>query len=494
MKPRWLLFASFALASLMALEAYSADLSDIATVVNRTSHHASSVDLTGSNNDTLSNVEPSKTLLLLDTDGPGMITHMWFTTSGFAGHRAPLRDLVLRIYWEGSRVPSVEVPLGDFFGMGHGRVYPVRSLPINVGADPRAMNCYWPMPFYKHARIELKNVGEQSIRKVFHNIDYELGPIPPKQGLFHAEFRRIRELPSQSFENNMTGEENYVIMDTQGEGQYVGCFLFVDSAPGGWWGEGDEMIFIDGDKKPSINGTGTEDYFCEAWGFDQVTGFPFYGLPLLDGKLPDGWTQTSVYRFHIPDPVRFKKSIRVTIEHCWREKVANDYSSVAYWYQLQPIGRRASLPVGEDFQPRIHRPKTPSKHGSYALNATVLEPDLRRAGYAARSITTSYRDVRSGGVLRIEPADRPVTVEVFHFIPGDYRVDVQLFPQPDGGPVKIGLKGQKVLIVDHVDLKNNVFSLGVARVGKDGKLVVEFQSSSPFAVGAIKAVAVARMK
>jgi hypothetical protein len=465
----------------LSAAASATDLADLATVVDRTSHRASSFDRTGGNADNVQSLEPGRTVVLLDVDGPGVLTHVWMTVSAFEGHSTLLRDLVLRVYWEGSAVPSVEVPLGDFFGLGHGRAYPVQSAPINVGADPRALNCYWPMPFHKHARIEVTNRGERNIRRLYYNVDYELGPIPPRQGLFHAEFRQVKNLQPQLIEGNTTGKDNYVILDTKGEGQYVGCFLFVDSAPGGWWGEGDDMIFIDGENEPSIVGTGTEDYFCEAWGFDRVTGFPFYGLPLLD-KLPDGWMQTSVYRFHIPDPVRFKKSIRVTIEHGWPGKVTNDYSSVAYWYQLKPVAAREPLPEPADCQPRKHETATTGRPASFSWCATRAEPQLRRAGIAARAVTTGYREARGGGYLRIDAPNRPVRIEVP--VPGQglYQVRAILLPVDRGSAVTIGLENQSPRTATQIDAKGTTVDLGTVQVGRDQNMVVTVQSAGPVGI------------
>jgi hypothetical protein len=467
----------------LAAPVVAADLADLATVVDRTSHRDSSFDRTGGNNDNIMSFAPGQSVVLLDTDGPGIVTHMWFTVSEFRGSPGHgLRDLVLRIYWEGSKVPSVEAPLGDFFGMGHGRTYPVKSLPINVGANPRAMNCYWPMPFYKHARMEIVNTGKQSIRRIYFNIDYELGPIPPNQGLFHAEFRSIRNLAPQMLVGNTHGKDNYVILDTKGEGQYVGCFLFVDSAPGGWWGEGDEMMFIDGEEKPSIVGTGTEDYFCEAWGFARVTGFPFYGLPLLD-KRPDGWKQTSCYRFHIPDPVRFKKSIRVTIEHGWHGKVKNDYSSMAYWYQTKPVASRSPLPAGEHNQPRNHeKSRKAGRAASIQWSAYLAEVGLREKGVAARAMTAGYGKCRSGGYLQIDSPLQPVDLTPPLLVPGKYHVQVRLL----GGEGKLAailVAGEDAAtMVKDPPEEGEVVDLGEVAVGDDGRLTIKVRSEKPIAI------------
>ncbi|MBN2021315.1 MAG: DUF2961 domain-containing protein [Pirellulales bacterium] len=465
----------------------AADLADLPTVVDRSSHRASSFDRTGGNNDNVRSFEPGTTHVLLDTDGPGVITHVWMTVSGFPGHDLLLRDLVLRIYWENAKVPSIEVPLGDFFGLGHGKAYCVHSAAINVGANPRALNCYWPMPFAKHARIEVTNEGARSIRRIYYNVDYELGLVPANQGLFHAAFRRVKELQPQNLVGNTSGKDNYVILDTQGQGQYVGCFLFVDSAPGGWWGEGDEMIYLDGEETPSIIGTGTEDYFCNAWGFRETANFPFYGIPLLE-KQPDGWLQTTVYRLHVADPVRFKKSIRVTIEHGWPGKVINDYSSVAYWYQLTPVARREPLPLGPANYPRTHAapPKEPPKPTSFRMSATQVEAPLRAAGVAARAMTVGHGEGLGGGYLQIDAPGKPVKIPVNVAAPGKYRVVVRLLDVGQDVPVTVGLAGQPAKKLDKIAPRQPAVDLGTIEIGEDRTITIEARSPAVFAVDWIK--------
>jgi hypothetical protein len=406
-----------------------ADLSQLATVVPRTSHRASSYDESGGNTDNVTGLAPGEVHTLLDAKGPGKVTHIWLTISPHHGHTTLHRDLVIRMFWEGSKAPSVEVPLGDFFGQGHGKEYKVASLPVNVGSNVRALNCYWPMPFYKHARIEIFNAGTRSARRIYYNIDYELGEIPPNQGLFHAKFHRIHELAPEPLDGNTHGEKNYVVLDTKGTGQYLGCFLFVDSAPGGWWGEGDEMIYINGEKKPSIVGTGTEDYFGNAWGFDGVANHPFYGVPFLEQQ-PDGWKQTTVYRLHVPDPVRFDKSIRVTLEHAWPGGKSYDYSSVAYWYQLESSARREPLIAREENQPRLHfdpkaKARAKEKPMSAVISGTEFEPALRAAGVDVRVLTTEKRDAFAGGLMEIVEADHWVELPLPQVAPGNYRVTVE---------------------------------------------------------------------
>ncbi len=460
----------------------SSPLDDLATVVERSSHRASSHDLTGGNVDNIESFAPGATHTLLDIDGPGRITHLWFTIGPFPNHPTFLRDLTLRIFWEHSAVPSVEVPLGDFFALGHARQYTVESLPIAVGINSRALNCYWPMPFQRHARVELVNNSLRSIRRVYYNIDYELGPMPPDQGLFHALYRRDRELRSQSHTGNTTGADNYVILDTAGTGHYVGCALFIDAQPGGWWGEGDDMIFIDDDATPSIIGTGSEDYFCNAWGYNESFSYPFYGAPLLE-KRADGGSFTTVYRWHIADPVRFRQRLRVTIEHLFGGSAVNDYSSVAYWYQTEPIAQRELLPFDQDNHPRPHPPATTQPATSPAIvevDGTELEPDLLRREIPARAITASLgAGFQGGGWLRVETGGKPLRLNIPVPAPGSYRLHLKPVGNIIEGTLRIELEGGQQALMQRMEGHERevpYLDLGVAEA-VDGRLTVILDGS-----------------
>ncbi len=436
---------AFAVVLVFGASAMAAGLAGLATVTEHTSHRASSADPTGGNEDSMVTFVPGETRTLLDVDGPGRVTHMWFTAARFANHVTLFRDMTIRMYWENSPVPSVEVPLGDFFVLGHGRAYAFTSAPICVGDNNKALNCYWPMPFRKHARIELFNHGQRSIRRVYFNINYELGPQPSDQGLFHAEFRRDANLRTQKHEANKTGQDNYVIMETTGRGQYVGCALFIDAQPGGWWGEGDEMIFIDNAEKPTIIGTGSEDYFCNAWGFQKVFSNPYYGCPLLE-QLPDGSSLTSVYRWHIPDPVRFDKHIRVTIEHLFNPKVVNDYSSVAYWYQTEPVKQRLPLPPADKNQPRSHAVAATQPATTIEMSATDLEPAIRAAGAKVRCVTANlWAGYESGGYLEIQLPQDPMEISIPVPADGRYRLRVKPVNTLIDRQIQLGVKGGKTV-------------------------------------------------
>jgi hypothetical protein len=289
---------------------------------NYRSKRASSYDRTGGNQDSIV-IEPGKTAILAEIKGPAAIHHMWVTIAGEAFYG---RKIILRIYWDGEDAPSVEVPIGDFFGVGHGLNRNFTSLPIVCSSDGRARNCYWYMPFRWSCRVTVTNEGTKPVDAFYYYIDYRgLDNLRPDAPYFHAQYRQ--DFPC-------LGDKNYVILDAAGSGHYVGCNLSVLQRTMGWWGEGDDMIYIDGESSPSLHGTGSEDYFSDGWGMRQDQ-HPFYGCPLQEEDFQPG-AKATVYRFHIPDPIPFKKSIRVTIEPGNENDRSDYYSSVAYWYQTEP--------------------------------------------------------------------------------------------------------------------------------------------------------------
>lgn len=289
-------------------------------------------------------IPPGETLVLADLEGPGVISHLWCTVL----HPDPFyaRLLTLRIHWDGEQHPSVECPLGDFFGVGHGAEQPVVSLPITVTAEGRARNCYWPMPFRKSARVTVTNESDKRCMSFYYYVDWQKhAALPEDSAYFHAMYRQ--EFPA------LMGQ-NYLLADIRGRGHYVGTVQSVYHSSPGWYGEGDDCFFIDGAAEPQLRGTGTEDYFCDAWGFRQQNG-PFYGTPLWEGRKA-GDSGTS-YRFHLTDPVTFRQGLRVEIEH----KGTQDFpdgtftgfierddliSSVAFWYQMEPHQPWPALPPG----------------------------------------------------------------------------------------------------------------------------------------------------
>ncbi len=294
-------------------------------------------------------IPPGETLTIAELEGPGRIRHIWFTIA--AGDPFYPRTTVLRIYWDGREEPAVESPLGDFFAVGHGLRRMVDSIPVAVSSDGRAYNCYWPMPFAESARITVSNDSDRPVQALFWYVDWvKLDGLPPETPYFHAQYRQ--EFPCAS-------GEDYLILDAEGRGHYVGTVLSVRMNEKSWFGEGDDRFYIDGETEPSLRGTGTEDYFCDAWGFREFMR-PWYGVTLWEGfEVGDRGT---VYRWHVPDPVPFEKSLRVTIEHKGAGKAedgkwsgfverADDFSSVAFWYQTGTAKRFAEIPPAAERLP-----------------------------------------------------------------------------------------------------------------------------------------------
>ncbi|HNT01498.1 MAG TPA: DUF2961 domain-containing protein [Candidatus Saccharicenans sp.] len=282
----------------------------------------SSADPTGGNRDFLT-IPAGQTAVLADLKGPAIIDHIWMTIAAepFYG-----RKLVLRIYWDGEDTPSVEVPVGDFFAVGHGLERNLISVPIIRSSEGRALNAYWTMPFRWSARVTITNEGSQRVSSFYYQIDYrQVEDIKPDVPYFHAQYRQ--EFPCEA-------DHNYLILEAVGRGHYAGCVLSVLQRSIGWWGEGDDIIFIDGSESPAIIGTGSEDYFSDAWGMREGNHL-YYGCPLQEEDFQAG-AKASVFRFHLPDPVPFFKSIKVTIEHGHANDRSDYYSSVAFWYQTEP--------------------------------------------------------------------------------------------------------------------------------------------------------------
>lgn len=289
-------------------------------------------------------VQPGQTFTLADIQGSGAIEHIWMTPTG------DWRLSILRFYWDDEKEPSVEVPVGDFFAMGWNKYARLSSLPVAVNPGS-AFNSYWVMPFRKHARVTLQNLDDTPVT-IYYEIDYTNTVVPADSAYFHAQFRRINPLPYKGV---------YVILDNvKGEGQYVGTYIAWGTHSTGWWGEGEVKFYIDGDKDfPTINSTGTEDYFGGSYNFEnsekkQYEEFtaPYSGLAQV--IRPDGLYQSQqrfgMYRWHIPDPVRFKSDLRVTIQALgWQSggrylPLMDDIASVAYWYQTEPHQTFPKLP------------------------------------------------------------------------------------------------------------------------------------------------------
>ena len=298
-------------------------------------------------------VPPGETHVLAELEGPGIVRHLWITflgpepqawaKEGAANHS----EMVLRVFYDGRDEPGVEAPLGDFFASGFGERMEVESLPVLV-EHGASYNCFWPMPFAESIRIEIENDGTKEIALLYYNVDWiEKETLPPDTPYFHAQYRQ--EFPAKS-------GRDYLVFAGEGRGHYVGTFLSVRSRSPGWFGEGDEKMWIDGEAEPSIWGTGTEDYFLCAWGLREGCT-PYFGVPMTDGGFQLGG-KTCAYRWHLPDPIVFQEDLRLELEHrgwisidenpdhestSWNER-EDDYASVAYWYQLGEPKRFARVP------------------------------------------------------------------------------------------------------------------------------------------------------
>ena len=287
---------------------------------------------------------PGQTFVMADVQGAGAIQHIWMTPTGNN------RLNILRMYWDGEENPSVECPAGDFFACGCGQYTTVNSLAVCVNPGS-GFNCYWLMPFRKSFKITMTNMDTKSM-VLYYQIDYTLTPVPKDMAYFHAQFRRINPLPDKT---------DYTIIEgIQGQGHYVGTYMTWGSNSPGWWGEGEIKFFMDGDEKfPTICGTGTEDYFCGSYGFHkpgtreyQKFNTPYAGMPQVIQS--ETQPRFSLYRWHIMDPVRFEKDLRVTMQALgWKPTgglylpLQDDISSVAYWYQAEPHAPYPKLPDKE---------------------------------------------------------------------------------------------------------------------------------------------------
>jgi hypothetical protein len=323
----------------------------------------SSYDRTGANNDSRP-IAPGATLVLMDEAGPGIISHIWITIATREPYH--LKKLVLRMFWDNEATPSVETPIGDFFGLGLGDYFLYQAYPLAVGSD-KALNSFFPMPFQRHARITVTNEGQEQVGDFYFNIDCRIyrAPLPADTLYFHAQYRQAA--PAKGWTTdwkrngdanvdkkpNLDGEDNYIWMEATGRGHFVGVTMSVLQNQDYWWGEGDDMFFIDGEKAPSIAGTGTEDYFLGAWDFgERPFAYGMFGAP-VKGEERAG-SRSSVYRFHLDSPIPFTRSIRATIEHGHANHRSDNFFSVAYWYQTEPHAAFPPLPAVDLRLPRLH--------------------------------------------------------------------------------------------------------------------------------------------
>jgi len=370
---RWILLGSVAASVALTAQSQSPSWQPNPTHQQTyTLHRASSADPTGANADSRK-VEPGVALTVLDADGPGLISHLWFTIASSEVYH--LKKIVLRIYWDGEETPSVEAPIGDFFGLGLGYYNSWESEMLSVGSV-KDLNCFFPMPFQRHARITVTNEGKKLIKALYYNVDYrtDTAPLAPGTLYFHAQYRQaqpnrgwtnrwtLNRDPLVNKKSNLTGQDNYVWFEAKGSGQYAGVTMSILQNQDGWWGEGDDMFFVDGAKRPSIAGTGSEDYFLGAWGFrGKPFSYQLYGAPVVGKEVAGG--RSSVYRFHLDSPIVFKTSFKATIEHGNANHRSDNYYSVAYWYQTEPHAPFPPLPPVEQRLPLLEHVGGPGSVG-----------------------------------------------------------------------------------------------------------------------------------
>ena len=306
----------------------------------------SSYDKTGGNGDCLGGIKDGSKVTIMDVKGAGVINRIWITMAPDA-RKLNRNDVILRMFWDGSPFPSVESPIGPFFGNGWDETYNFVSVPLSVTpGSGKSYVCYFAMPFSNGAKIEIENQSGTEIQAFYFNIDYtEMPRLPENSGRFHAWYNHeVTEALKGGenewqllgkYEKNINGKDNYLFADIKGKGQFVGVNYYVNCPTTMWYGEGDEMVFIDGDTLPTMNGTGTEDFFNTSWCPKEILQHPYFGYPRVNNET--GWLgHTHVYRFFIADPVFFDKSCRFTIEHGHNNNLTLDLASVAYWYQDIP--------------------------------------------------------------------------------------------------------------------------------------------------------------
>jgi len=380
--------------------------------------------------------EPGQTQILGDLEGPGRITHIWFTAFGY--ERGFPRSVILRIYWDESEQAAVEAPLGDFFAAGHGMQVNVNSLRVATSSFGRAYNCYWNMPFRKSARITVTNESEKDSMGLYWYIDWEKRYVPEDVPYFHAQYRQ---------ENPVQPGRDYLIADIEGKGHYAGTVLSVRASQPGWFGEGDDRFYIDGDTIPSLHGTGTEDYFNDAWAF-RVVNRPNYGVSIWEGM--NTGSRITAYRWHVSDPVFFDRSLRFTIEHkgntfyednslaeAYSDRRPDFYSSVAFWYQLGDAKRFSTMPPSaETMVPYELIQVDETLAGDLPGNAAIHE-DISYTNHKG----LHFIPVREGDAFRI-----PFDVSEA----GNYLVFARVWPRGDAGVYDFYLNDQ--LLVEALDL------------------------------------------
>jgi hypothetical protein len=422
------------------------DLNDLAQIKPGRSRAITSADPNpNSNRDRIGVVPPGETRVLADIKGPAVIRHVWLTFNEArpnwleaAGSARP-DEIVLRMYWDDGAYPAIEAPLGDFFAAGFGLRREIRSVPVQVESGD-GYNCYWPMPFHKRALITITNESQKNIRSFYYHLDYtEEEKLPEKTAYFCSQYR-------QEFPEKMGGD--YLILDAEGEGHYVGTVMSARSRSPFWFGEGDAKFYVDGEKTPTIQGTGTEDYFLCAWGLNECL-FPYFGCTYMSSAFDDLGVQYTLYRWHIADPVRFTKSLRFEIEHKgWisadetdsgkvegHVEREDDIATVAFWYQVGQPKRFTSLPpLAQRILPNL----------DLVIEGKTLRPTVRHTA-GVLELQKGYDWTGDGQLFFMPASENPVLEVDFQVEKEEYRGLVLRFTHAeDYGIYRIFLDGKNI--------------------------------------------------
>jgi hypothetical protein len=418
-----LLFAFLGATGLPAQEKPNGLLDNLYQLRDTKTYRISSADKTGGNIDWIT-IAPGETKTLAEISGTGVIRR--FYMAPLAADRMRYRKAILRIYWDGEKEPCVEVPIGDFFGSGLGTLRYIHSLVVDVNPgfqdwDFDAMVNYLPMPFEKGARITLENDGRVPELRLWYHFDIEQfpnGKLPPNTGRLHAQWRDAKQMPAEPggpknttlgniFVKNPEGKGNFMILDAEGKGTYVGLFLTVDNVVGGWYGEGDDMIFIDGARLPTFAGTGHEEVFNSGCCPDKAFFGAYTGFYLIQNSNANFGGKNQMYKFYVNDPVRFEKNIRVTIEHGHANNFENDYTATAFWYQQEPHKAFPPMPSVAQRLPRWPAEVSQALETELEVSRTLargrarLSPaDSKRADALVAECNRSFRELRHQDYVR----------------------------------------------------------------------------------------------
>ena len=393
------------------------------------------------NNDDSKRPLPGETVVLADLAGPGVVTHLWITVA--ANEYGWPRLLRLRVYYDGSSEPSVDSPLGDFFAVGHGFERPVNSLLVRDSSSGRSRNSYWPMPFRRSCRITVTNEGRRRVANLYYHVDWaKLRALPPGTAYFHARYRQA--LPASS-------GRPYEILSVKGQGHYVGTVLSVIQNQPGWFGEGDDRFYVDGEQKPRIEGTGTEDYFNDAWSLRVADG-PYTGVPVAEGT--DVGARMTAYRWHVVDPIPFTRSLRFDIEHTgWTynadgtvrsasEERPDLFSSVAFWYQAGIAHDQPAVPYGSARLPHGNARQIEVETSIADVKAEGGRASLQKEVFWSKDLLF-FRAAGPGSKIHV-PLDVPEA--------GRYELVAQVAHSDDYGIYAVSLDGKP--LVGRADLEH----------------------------------------